>query len=183
MKLAEYYGIIITELRKAVAIMTRKIYFDMDGTIFDLYGKSNWLEQIENEESEVFKGNFLPEINIVELNKVIGELSILGVQFGIITWLPMGASPEYEEICRAEKLEWIKKNMPCITEFNCTSYGIPKQKSIQKRTKQMFLIDDNLEVCKAWDNDGNRIAININKKYTVVNALIKIRNEIEKGLF
>ena len=28
----------------------KKIYFDMDGTIYDLYGIDNWLEMLMNEE-------------------------------------------------------------------------------------------------------------------------------------
>ena len=28
----------------------KKIYFDMDGTVYDLYGMKNWLEMLRNEE-------------------------------------------------------------------------------------------------------------------------------------
>lgn len=102
--------------------MTVKVYFDLDGTIFDLYGKEKWLEMIETEQSGVFEGDFLPEINEDHFYTTVGDLLDLGVQFGVITWLPMGASPEYEEICRAEKMAWVKEFMPFISEFNCVSY-------------------------------------------------------------
>lgn len=32
----------------------KKIYFDMDGTVYDLYGMNNWLEMLRNEEKKRF---------------------------------------------------------------------------------------------------------------------------------
>lgn len=158
--------------------MSVKIYFDMDGTVFDLYGKKNWLDLLENEKEGAFVGNFLPEIDLVRFFSAIKELSAYGVQFGIITWLPMQASAEYEEVCRAEKMAWIRENMPFISEFNCVSYGTPKQKCIQKRAQTMYLIDDNAEVCKMWETATQRKALNIDKNWTVVDALEAIIEEV-----
>ena len=44
-------------------LMSVKIYFDMDGTVFDLYGKQNWLEMLRNEVEGAFIGDWIPEIN------------------------------------------------------------------------------------------------------------------------
>lgn len=154
--------------------MSTKVYFDMDGTVFDLYGKDNWLELLQEEKAGAFTGDFLPEIDTKKFYSICQKLLEKGVQFGIITWLPMQASPEYEQICTEEKRTWAGKNLPFITEFNCVSYGIPKQNCIQKRTKKMFLIDDNMEVCKTWATAKQRTAINVNETFTVVNALEQI---------
>ena len=35
--------------------MERKIYFDMDGTIADLYGVDNWLEMLINEDATPYR--------------------------------------------------------------------------------------------------------------------------------
>lgn len=159
--------------------MSVKIFFDMDGTVFDLYGKENWLELLRTETKGAFEGGFiLNDEGYTDFIDEVGNLLDKGVQFGVITWLPMQASPEYEEICRAEKLEWVKKYLPFVSEFNCVSYGIPKQNCIQKKASKMYLIDDNTEICKIWQTTKQRIAIEVNKNFNVLNALIKIRNEI-----
>ena len=153
--------------------MSKKIYMDLDGTVYNLYGVKNWLEKLRNETSGVFlEGDFL--VDYRNFMSRIEELIRQGYIFGVITWLPMQASPEYEEICRKEKIEWINDYLPFVSEINICSYGIPKQNCIQKRAKEMFLIDDNVEVCKMWETPTQRIAININEEYTVVDALNEI---------
>lgn len=160
--------------------MSIKIFFDMDGTVFDLYGKSNWLELLRTETSGAFNGGFiLGEKHYADFVAIINKLLDLGVQMAIITWLPMQASPEYEEVCRAEKLEWVKKYMPFVTEFNCVSYGIPKQNCIQKRASKMYLIDDNAEVRETWQTAKQRIAVGVDKRFNVIDALVKIYHEIK----
>lgn len=150
--------------------MSKKIYFDLDGTLYNLYNISNWLEKLQTEQEGVFiEGNFLVDYN--EFLNIISELTKQGYIFGVITWLPMQASPEYEEICRNEKIQWINKYLPFVTEINITTYGIPKQNSIQKRAKEMILIDDNIEICKMWQTEKQRTAINIDNIYTVIDAL------------
>lgn len=155
--------------------MSKKIYFDMDGTLYNLYGIPDWLTKIETEKSGVFlEGKTL--FNPAEFYKAISKLYALGFDFGIITWLPMGASLEYEEVCRAEKLEWLENHLPFISEINIVSYGIPKQKVIQKRATDLYLIDDNKEVCEEWEFQSNRKAIQLTKEFQVIDALRKILN-------
>lgn len=160
--------------------MSIKIYFDMDGTLFNLYGKTNWLDDIINERKGVFNGEFLSEIDVSALYDICNKLMFNGVELAIITWLPMNASSEYEENCAKEKKDWVKKNMPFIKEVNCLSYGIPKQNAITKRTTKAFLIDDNKEVCEMWRKDENtnciRIPIQVTRSYNVVDALRQIYN-------
>ena len=153
--------------------MTKKIYFDLDGTVYDLYSIKSWLNKLQAEKEEVFlEGKFLG--NYEDFMESISELISYGYNFGVITWLPMQASPEYEEICRQEKIKWINKYLPFVSEINICSYGIPKQNCIQKRAKLMYLIDDNIEVCKMWETPLQRKAINIDSEFTVINALNEI---------
>lgn len=155
--------------------MSKKIYFDLDGTVYNLYGVENWLEKLRNEISGAFlEGDFL--VDYENFMDCIEELIRQDYTFGVITWLPTQASPEYEEICRKEKIEWINDYLPFVSEINICSYGILKQNCIQKRAKEMFLIDDNAEVCKMWETPTQRIAININEEYTVIDALNEIIN-------
>jgi hypothetical protein len=136
----------------------KKIYFDMDGTVYDLYGMENWLEMLRNEEKGAFTlGNAL--VNMDELKEVCLKLIAKGYQIGIITWLPMGASLEYCEVCTAEKRKWAEKNMPYISEFYALEYGVPKQYAPARRAAEMWLVDDNKEVREMWITEKQRKAI------------------------
>lgn len=155
----------------------KKIYFDMDGTVYDLYGIDNWLEMLINEE----KGAFLIGNPLVDMNKLENICLWLikkGCQIGIITWLPMGASLEYCEVCTEEKRKWAEKNMPYISEFYTQEYGTPKQYAPARRAAEMWLIDDNREVREMWVTGKQRKAIDANED--ILEALERIlRNEKE----
>lgn len=140
----------------------KKIYFDLDGTVYDLYGMENWLEMLRNEEKGAFtNGN--PLVNMTVLEDVCLRLIKKGFQIGVITWLPMGASLEYQEICTQEKREWVEKNMPYVSEFYPLEYGTPKQYAPAKRAKEMWLIDDSKEVREMWVTEKQRQAIDANE--------------------
>ena len=158
--------------------MTTKIYFDLDNTVYDLYNIENWEPKLCAEDADVFKeGNFIGDYT--RFIAACTELIKKGVQFGVITWLPMQATEEYERECAEVKREWVKKFMPFVTEFTAQTYGIPKQNSIIKRAKRMYLLDDNAEICEMWKTEKMRIAINVNRgELTAIEALEKILNEI-----
>lgn len=153
----------------------KKIYFDMDGTVYDLYGMENWLEMLRNEE----KGAFTlgkPLVNMNKLKRICMELIGIGYQIGIITWLPMGASLEYCEVCTEEKRNWVEKNMPYISEFYTLEYGTPKQYAPARRAAEMWLVDDSKEVREMWVTEKQRKAIDANDN--IIKALERIlKNE------
>lgn len=158
------------------------IYFDLDGTLFDLYGKTNWLDFLENEKSGIFiEGNFMPNIEIGKLLELISKLLSYGVNFEVITWLPKQASKNYEEICEKEKRIWVEKNLPFIQKINCQSYGIPKQKAINQKTSRMILIDDNEDICRNWETKIQRKFYKVDKSFSAVNALQDLLSKIEGG--
>lgn len=149
----------------------KKIYFDMDGTVYDLYGIENWLQKIRNEEENVFTlGCAL--VDMIELKEVCLKLIERGFQIGVITWLPMGASQEYMAICTKEKYYWIRNNMPYVSEFYAQEYGTPKQYAPAKRASEMWLIDDNKEVREMWETEKQRKAIDANEN--IIEALKQI---------
>lgn len=159
--------------------MSIKCFFDLDGTLFDLYGKPNWLEMLREEKEGAFYGNFLPEIDLNEFYKTIEKLMIYGVTFGVISWLPMQATPEYETICREEKEDWILENLPFVSEVSIVPYGVPKQNCVIKRAKRMILFDDNSEICETWQTAKQREAVQISKDFTIVDALYALLEEFE----
>lgn len=136
----------------------KKIYFDMDGTVADLYGEKNWLNNLRNEREGSFI-NLRPLVDMNELAMVCHQLMNLGYSFGVITWLPMGASYEFERVCEEEKRAWVEEFMPWVSEFYAQSYGVPKQYAPSKRAAEMILIDDNAEVRAMWNTEVQRSSI------------------------
>lgn len=130
----------------------RAIYFDMDGTIYDLYGIQGWLQRLHKEDTYAYQCG-QPMYNMDELNSLLEEFVALGFVIGVVTWSAMGGSRKFNAATRKVKLEWIKKNLPVVTEFHCVKYGTPKH--YVAKIKGATLVDDNKDVRKAWR--GNTI--------------------------
>lgn len=157
--------------------MRVNITLDLDGTVFDLYGKEDWLYRLENHIAGAFEGSMLPEVDKKQLSELAEKLLEIGVGFDVVTWLPMGATKEYEWICQEEKLEWCRVNLPFIKSIKCVPYGTPKQ-SVARGAGRMYLIDDNSQICDEWETKVKRKAFNVNADFTIVNALEKIYKEL-----
>ena len=136
-------------------ILRRKIYFDMDGTIADLYGVPNWLENLRAEKSEPY-AIAKPLYDTEKLNALLETLKIFGYDIGIITWGSMNASDNYNVEVRTVKQGWIRTYFPAIKEFHFQPYGRPKHKASYQNIKinKDILIDDNAEVRAMWVKKG-----------------------------
>lgn len=129
--------------------MTKKLMLDMDGTLADLYNEINWLPRLRNEEIGLF-ANLKPIYNMEILNDIFEEFIKFGWEIEVITWLPMNVTETYEEIVKNEKIEWINKNLPYITNIHTLKYGTPKQNANYKKANLEILIDDNKEIIETW---------------------------------
>ena len=138
--------------------MAKKIFFDMDGTIADLYNEENWLTRLQNEEKGLFR-NLKPMHDKNRLTKIINDLIELGFEIEVITWTPKNVSQDYIKIVEKEKREWIQEHFPIIKNIHCLDYGVPKQKAKYKKAKLEILVDDNLEVVKMWNTPKQRKSI------------------------
>ena len=148
------------------------ILFDLDGTLGNLYGRKNWLEELKSE-IPIYE-DLEPLVNMEELNSIAYKLKSIGVQFGVVTWLAMGASEEYEFITSMEKYRWCKKHIPFITEFECQPYGTPKQTNYHHC--KCILIDDNAEVRQAFETPHRRKTFDANKD--ICEFLTKLYEEL-----
>lgn len=157
-----------------------QIYFDLDGTLYDLYGLPDWLEKLRNEQAGAYTDGE-PLFDENSFYNIISDLLLEGVKFGVITWLAMQASEEYEASTTEEKRNWCKKFLPFIETFAAQSYGTPKQKAIGKHSAIEILIDDNPDVCRVWETKKQRIAYCVNEKYTVCDALTDIYHKYFEG--
>lgn len=130
----------------------KKIYFDMDGTIADLYGVENWLPMLRAEDATPYK-IAKPLVNITELNVLCGLLRRRGYEIGVISWLSKESSKEYKKAVRAAKREWLKKYFPaCGNEIHLVQYGTPKNHVVKARNA--ILIDDEFENGIRWIKHG-----------------------------
>ena len=109
--------------------MNRTIFFDMDGTICDLYGVSNWLEYLINSDEYPYK-NAKPLINLNSLARILNNLQKRGYRIGVISWLAKNSNNEYDAKVTAAKVKWLNKHLTSVKfdEINIVSYGTPKEK-------------------------------------------------------
>lgn len=133
----------------------KTIAFDLDGTIYDLYGQRGWLPALEHEDSSIFvKGDSI--VDLKELKEVCYKLQNQGWTIGVITWLPKQATPYFKNECTKSKKYWLEKNGLDFFQFiTCQSYGTPKQQGLPFRGNWNILVDDNKEIREEWQTSQN----------------------------
>lgn len=129
--------------------MRKMICFDMDGTIANLYGVSNWLSDLRNENTRPYR-IAEPMWDMVALTTILNMLKNEGWEIRIITWLAKGSTDEYKNQVRETKKEWLDRyNFPYDT-FHGIQYGTTKANSVRNYTDYAILIDDDDKVRKGW---------------------------------
>ena len=104
------------------------IYFDMDGTIADLYGVPNWLDDLIAENVRTY-AKARPLVNCSKLARRLNRLTRTGHTVNVISWLSRSGSPAYNNAVTAVKLQWLRKHLPSVnfSEIHIVPYGTPKQ--------------------------------------------------------
>jgi len=142
-------------------------YFDMDGTIADLYNVEGWLADILSEQEGLFD-NLFPLVDEEQFGNLCEALESQGHTFGIITWLPNGCSAKYAEIVREEKYQWARRFFGTYIQyftFVALPYGTPKQKALIHRSQKAVLFDDNHEVIELWKTPTQRKGITVTGEF------------------
>ena len=127
------------------------VYFDMDGTIADLYSVEDWLPLLQGESTQPFLVAE-PLLDMSELSSLINDLQSLGHKVGVITWTPLGATKKYKDRVRYAKNKWLKTHLPAVEfdDIHVISYGTPKG-NFNKFGSNAVLFDDNEEVLNDWN--------------------------------
>lgn len=128
---------------------TKAIYFDMDGTIANLYGVEGWLDMLNNYDAtpyEVAK----PLIRLSTLARLLNRLQRQGFIIGVVSWLSKGSNIEYDEKVIAKKLEWLSVHLPSVNwnEIHIIAYGTPKQEVVNNPCGILF--DDEQKNRNEW---------------------------------
>ena len=157
--------------------MATKIFFDMDGTIADLYNYPDWLDNILAENDIMFKW-LAPMYSYSEMLALQEQFD--NCELEIITWTPMNASPEYCQKVEEAKRIWIEGIYPGIfSRINVLPYGVPKQYAHTTRAKNMILVDDNQEVLAMWNTPTNRKSILRTPDMTIDNLMNNIEQMVK----
>ena len=119
--------------------MTKAIYFDMDGTLADLYGCENWLADLINGYNRPYR-NAKALVNMRKLGKLLNELQENGYTIGIISWLSKSGTPEYNEKVTRAKMNWLARHISAVNfdEIKIVPYGTPKEKTVENPLGILF---------------------------------------------
>lgn len=147
--------------------MFKAIYFDMDGTIADLYSVQDWEEKLNaHDESPYIEAK--PMCNMEQLQLILERFTAFGITIGVISWLAMNSNRYYDARVRNAKRQWLKEYLPQATEVHFIKYGTTKRNAA--RHKNSILVDDNEKVRNGW------------RGYTTIDATKNIIKELQKYL-
>ena len=145
--------------------MKKEIWFDMDGTIADLYGVEGWLDMLLNENTRPYE-IAKPLVNMRELAKVLNRLIEKGWEIGVISWLAKNGTNDYNKKVANAKMKWLAKHLKSVkfAKIDIVEYGTPKQIN-----RNGILFDDEKQ------NRENRLGVAYN-----VENIIQVLRELEK---
>ena len=125
------------------------IFFDMDGTIADLYGVENWLDYLINKDAFPYE-NAKALLNLQALARVLNRLHRNGFRIEIISWLAKNSNAEYDEAVTLAKMHWLSVHLGSVScdESKIVSYGICKDTF--RHTDTDILFDDEAQNREAW---------------------------------
>lgn len=106
----------------------KAIYFDMDGTIADLYGVEGWLDDLINSKPRPYI-EASPLLRMTTLARLLNRLQKAGYVIGIVSWLSKNGTEEYNaEVTKAKK-QWLSHHLSSVSfdEIHIVPYGIPKR--------------------------------------------------------
>ena len=145
--------------------MKKEIWFDMDGTIADLYGVDGWLDMLVNENARPYE-IAKPLVNMRELAKVLNRLIEKGWEIGVISWLAKNGTNDYNKKVANAKIKWLAKHLKSVkfAKIDIVEYGTPKQIN-----RNGILFDDEKQNRENW----------LGIAYNVEN-IIQVLRELEK---
>jgi len=148
--------------------MNKTLVFDMDGTITNLYGVKNWLEDLRSSNPRPYRVA-KPMYDMDVLNSILNEFKREGWKIVVTTWLAKNSNKDYDNLVRQAKLEWLKKFDFPYDECHLVKYGTTKANCTRKLGGFQILVDDNEKVRKGWT-----LGSTINANNDIIDALIEV---------
>lgn len=141
----------------------KEIWFDMDGTIADLYGVENWLSMLIAEDTTPYE-IARPLLRMATLARVLNGLRRRGYTINIISWTSKSGSIKYNKAVAAAKKAWLRKHLASVKfdRVDIVDYGTPKGEG-----RDGILFDDEEQNRKNWSGT----AYNVDNILEILKAL------------
>lgn len=125
------------------------IWFDMDGTISDLYAVEDWLSMLRAENPKPYT-QARPLGNMRTLARKLNKLHRAGYTIGVISWGSKTSSEAYLEAVREAKKKWLDKHLHSVKwdTIHVVEYGTPKESF--KLDAEDILFDDEARNRESW---------------------------------
>ena len=119
--------------------MKNTIYFDMDGTIANLYGCENWLDSLINEKTKPYR-EAKSMVDMRKLGKLLNALKANGYEIGIVSWLSKNGTDEYNARVTKAKTDWLARHLGAVEfdEIHIVKYGTPKHEIVNNPLGILF---------------------------------------------
>ena len=142
------------------------IWFDMDGTIADLYGVDGWLEDLIAHNTRPY-AQAKDIYNVLDLLEIMIALKEKGFKLGVISWGSKENNKEYDKAVEIVKKAWLYDRLmdSFLDEIIVTSYGVRKADTCRK-FGYGILVDDEKQNRDAWD-----LGITIDATQNIIKAL------------
>ena len=142
------------------------IWFDMDGTIADLYGVDGWLEDLIAHNTRPY-AQAKDIYNVLDLLEIMIALKEKGYRLGVISWGSKENNKEYDKAVEIVKKAWLYDRLmdAFLDEIIVTPYGVRKADTCRK-FGYGILVDDEKQNRDAWD-----LGITIDATQNIIKAL------------
>ena len=148
--------------------MNKTLVFDMDGTIANLYGVENWLEDLRSYNARPYIVAE-PMYDMVELVSILHQLKEIGWTIAITSWLSKESTREYDQMVRQAKRDWLERYQFPFDEIHLVAYGTTKANCTRKNGGYQILVDDNEKVRNGWNLGGT-----INANENIIEKLLEL---------
>ena len=147
--------------------MEKAIYFDMDGTIANLYAVDNWLYHLEHGHTKPYR-EAKSMVDMRQLGRILNALQDIGYHIGIVSWLSKSGTDEYNARVTETKRKWLLAHLGAVTfdEIKIIPYGTPKQEAVNFPMGLLF--DDEKRNRDNWSG----VAKDVNNILEVLKRLI-----------
>lgn len=129
-----------------------KIWFDMDGTLADLYGVEGWLEMLHAEDATPY-AIAKPLINLSLLARLIHKVQNKGIEVCIVSALAKNSTAEYDTAVIEAKTTWLATHLKSVQfdEICFVPYWFTKN---DVNTGNDILFDDESRHLEKWTGEA-----------------------------
>lgn len=124
------------------------IWFDMDGTLADLYGVNGWLEMLTAHDETPY-AVAAPLVRMATLARLLNSRQRKGYKIAVVSALAKNSNADYDERVMNAKKEWLNRHLPSVKfdEIRFVPYEFVKN---GVNAGNDILFDDEARHLAAW---------------------------------